>query len=308
MAHQHRRHGFTLIELMISMAVMGVVLVQAYSIFVTQHRAHTGLQRTVEVQQSVRLVADAILSDLRMAGYMVPAQAGVASLDGGNNAADVLCISDPSRIADDKAQAAGVRFDLASITGAVDGGDSQLTVDADEVDIDSNLEDDFIAERGLILVDDDSSHCAFITGVGGGGDNNIISFTPATPAGFDASIANARVVPAVIYRLNGTDLIRNNLRVASQVEDLQIEFGLDADDNGLLAAGEFQHDLNGRDPLDLLAVRLTIVVRGERTDETVRSTGRPAVGNRAAGAADGIRRRTVTALITPRNIHGVGGS
>jgi len=306
MAHRPRQHGFSLIEFMLSIAILGVVLVQAYSIFTTQHRAHTGLERTVEVQQSVRLVTDAILSDIRMAGYMVPLEAGIASVDGGNNAADILCVSDPAKIDAALAQDASSRFDVVSITGAVDGGDGLLEIVAGDLDLDGDASDDltFIVGEGLILVDDDSSHCALITGVSG----PKISFTPSTPAGFDASVADARVVPAVIYRLNGTDLIRNDFRVARQVEDLQVEFGLDADDNGLVADNEFQHDLNGRDPLELLAVRLTVVVRGERTDETVESTGRPAAGNRAAGAADGVRRRSVTARLMPRNLLPAGGT
>lgn len=296
-----RRGGFTLVEILIALAIFGVVIAQAFAVFGAQHATYTGTERAIEVQQGVRLVADAVISEVRMAGYMVPRQAGIASIDGGVNAADAICISDASRISDAQVAGAIARFDRAQVTANVGAGDDRVEVAS--LDVDGDADDDFVVGEGIILVDGTSSHCAVIGGLSGAtGSTRRVDFAPVTPAGFSATTGSGRATPAVIYQLVGSDLFRNGLRLSSQVEDLQIEFGVDADSDGQLAAGEFVDGLNGSDPLDILAVRVSVITRADREDEDLQSSGRPAAANRNAGPADGFRRRRVTASIVPRNL------
>jgi prepilin-type N-terminal cleavage/methylation domain-containing protein len=290
-----RSSGFTLVEVLIALAILGIVIAQAFAVFGAQHLTYANTERSIEVQEDVRLIADAVLADIRMAGYMVPRVAGIASVDGGNAAADVVCASDPAKIADAQAAAANARFERAVLTAAVAAGATDVTLVSLDVDSDGNS--DFAVDEGIILADGTSSHCARITAIAG----NTVSFDPATPAGF-AATTSGRAVPAVRYSLVGSDLMRNALRLASDVEDLQIEFGVDADSDGQIAADEYEHGLNGSDPLDLLAVRLSVIARADREDDELITGGRPAAANRAAGAADGFRRRRVTATVVPRNL------
>jgi hypothetical protein len=157
---------------------------------------------------------------------------------------------------------------------------------------------DFRVGEGIIIADATSSHCAEITAISG----TTIDFTPDTPAGFTATTVSGRAVPAVLYEISGSDLRRNGLRLSTQVEDLQLEFGIDGDGDGQIVPGEFVHVLNGQDPLDLLAVRLSVIARADREDDELQTSGRPAAANRTAGAADGFRRRKVIARIVPRNL------
>ncbi len=301
MKRQAQRDGFTLIEVMVALAILGIVVAQALAIFGAQKRTYARTERAIQVQQDVRLVADAILADMRMAGYMVPRQAGITSVDGGAAGSDVLCLSDPEKIADSEADTAAMRFEKAELSIAMLGATDSATLDPSDLDIDGDGNDDFTDGEGLIIVDDDSSHCGRITGITGG-SNNVFAFVPDTPGGFNASTSLTRVVPAVVYWLNGTDLMRNGLRVATDIEDLQIEYGLDDNGDGLLAEAEYEDDLNGEDPLDLLAVRLSIIARADMEDDTLKGPGRPAAANRLAGANDGFLRRRVTTVVMPRNL------
>jgi type IV pilus assembly protein PilW len=61
--------GFTLIELMIAMAIAGVVLTAVYAAFGSQLKTHVGQQMTVEIQQSIRAAFTLMQHDIRMAGY-----------------------------------------------------------------------------------------------------------------------------------------------------------------------------------------------------------------------------------------------
>jgi prepilin-type N-terminal cleavage/methylation domain-containing protein len=290
--------GFTLIEILIAMAIFGIVIAQAFAVFTVQHRTYNGTERSIEVQEDARLVADAVLLDVRMAGYMVPRATGIASIDGGSSASDRLCTSDWNTIGDAAVATAVERFDRAEIAAAVANGETSVQVSAGHLDVDDDGVNDFAVGQGIILADGTSSHCAEIQSIGG----TTIGFLPQTPAGFSLTTATGRVTPAVIWEVSGTDLLRNGIRLSNQVEDLQVEFGVDADGDGQLAGGEFPiHDLNGSDASAILRVRLSVTGRADREDE-LQTSGRPAAANRSAGTPDGFRRRSTITSVVPRNL------
>ena len=47
--------GFTLIELMVALAILGIVLAGIYSIFNTQHKSYIVQEQVVDSQQNVEL-------------------------------------------------------------------------------------------------------------------------------------------------------------------------------------------------------------------------------------------------------------
>ena len=78
-----RAPGFSLIELMVALAITAIVSVQALSLFASQQRIGVSQRHVVDTQEEARLVADMVLSDLRMAGFMIPRLAGVSRSSGG---------------------------------------------------------------------------------------------------------------------------------------------------------------------------------------------------------------------------------
>jgi prepilin-type N-terminal cleavage/methylation domain-containing protein len=300
MRAQRPNSGFTLIEILIAMAIFGVVIAQAFAVFMSQHAIYMGAERSIEVQEDVRLVADAVLSEVRMAGYMVPRIAGIASVDGGNSASDLLCTSDWNVIADSAVATAVARYDRAEVASPISNGATSAQVSAGHLDVDGDGMNDFAVGQGIILADGTSSHCAKIETIGG----TTIDFLPQTPTGFSLTTATGRITPAVIWRVSGTNLLRNGVRLSNQVEDLQVEFGVDGDGDGqLVGVGEFPiHDLNGNDPGAIRRVRLSVITRAAREDNDLQNPGRPAAANRNPGAPDGFRRRGSITSVIPRNL------
>jgi Tfp pilus assembly protein PilW len=295
---QKRNGGFTITELIVAMAVMILVMSQVMYAYTNQHTKSQEHERLVENQSEVRLVADVILNDLRMAGFMVHETAAIGSIDGGATDADILCVSDPNVIDDTVVDNASVRLTGAEVTTAVTAGDTGLTFDAATMDIDGDGDVDFVDGAGVLISGGDEIHCGRIGTVGAGS----LTFTPAVPTGFSITPSEAIVVPALTYQVNGTELSRNGTVLSDQIEDLQVEFGVDADANGLIEGAEFPiHDLDGE---DLNLVRTArIHVTGRTTRGVEKFSGQFAqVANRNAGAADNFKRRRVSADATLRNM------
>ncbi|MHB8828461.1 MAG: PilW family protein [Syntrophales bacterium] len=64
-----QRCGFTLIELMIAMAIGLLILSASYRVFETQNKILKNQEQIVEMQQNVRAAMDMLTREVRMAGY-----------------------------------------------------------------------------------------------------------------------------------------------------------------------------------------------------------------------------------------------
>jgi Tfp pilus assembly protein PilW len=290
--------GFTITELMVALAVMILVMSQVMYAYTNQHTKSKEHERLVENQSEVRLVTDVILNDLRMAGFMVHETASIGSIDGGTTGSDTLCVSDPNAIDDAVVDNASVRLTGAKLTTAVTAGDTSLTLLASSMDIDEDGDVDFVDGAGVLISGGDKVHCGRITGVG----SSSITFTPALPGGFSITPSEGIIVPALTYEVNGTELSRNGMVLSDQVEDLQVEFGVDVDSNGLVEGAEFPiHDLTGQDLNLVRTARIHVTGRTSRGVEGFAGQF-AAVANRNAGTADDFKRRRVTADATLRNM------
>ena len=63
------KKGITLIELLVALAICGMVMGGIYKVFTAQSKAYTVQDQVAEVQQSVRSAMEILLRDLRMAGF-----------------------------------------------------------------------------------------------------------------------------------------------------------------------------------------------------------------------------------------------
>jgi prepilin-type N-terminal cleavage/methylation domain-containing protein len=64
--------GFTLVEILIVMAILGLVMGAIYSVYLTNMKSAYTQEEVVEVQQNLRIAMDSITRDIRMAGMLVP--------------------------------------------------------------------------------------------------------------------------------------------------------------------------------------------------------------------------------------------
>ena len=62
-------HGFTLVELMISVALSGLIMATVGSAYVTQRKIATAQEQVTMMQQNLRFAMDIITRDLKIVGY-----------------------------------------------------------------------------------------------------------------------------------------------------------------------------------------------------------------------------------------------
>jgi hypothetical protein len=131
--------------------------------------------------------------------------------------------------------------------------------------------------------------------------------------------ADLVAVPAHRYMVNvNNQLMRDDLILSEDVEDLQVSYFFDVDDDGIVddpadelpgtAAGiQYQND-DWNNTL-LREIRFNFVVRSRLPDPNLPGAVFQATENRApVGVADGYRRRVFTASVRPRNVgHRWGG-
>jgi type IV pilus assembly protein PilW len=73
------QRGFTLVEMMVAVVIMGLVLMAIYQSFISQFRSYTAQDNVSAVQVDVRTAADMIARDIRNAGFAV--QTGTNPVD-----------------------------------------------------------------------------------------------------------------------------------------------------------------------------------------------------------------------------------
>ena len=268
-----RRHsGFSLMEMVVTLAVLGMVTFFLTDLLVRQSRTYTVVDDVSEAQQSLRAVSGLIERDLRSTGFLVPAAAAVCGWDMPSVAAsdttpDVLYVTDadaidPTGVTSLTAQAAQVTAGFTGI-GVDDLVLSSLVVDANpfyDLDGDGVAESDFQystapQRNGAVIVVDRNNpqrgaSCGVITDIDPATNTVEVDFevrtAPNSPAGAGAAPGGTPLggvpvdlvaVPAHVYWVNPgppPQLIRDGMILANDVEDLQVAYFFDANGNGIV--------------------------------------------------------------------------
>jgi prepilin-type N-terminal cleavage/methylation domain-containing protein len=300
MRETRSKQGYSLIELMMAVGLMGLLSMAIASSLEGQKRFYNSNERVVEAQEDARLVLDLLKFDARMAGFMVAPVASIASVDGGANLPDRFCVS--STLGFDipvggqetslNQQIERYLVNDTNVTAVLLPNAVRLTsLDIDGTDDDPNAEVNFAPQSGIIISDGTTSHCAAIDVGGVATATNTITLSPQHPmpgGGFST-----------------TNLRRNGTLMSSTIEDMQLEFWAVN-----TPPANPVHNLNdpvvGLNPSTVSRVRVTVVSTSTQVDtgstKTFGGGQRPAVANRVAGPQDTTQRRLFTANLMPRNI------
>ena len=81
--HLSRQAGFTLVELLIAMVLLGVVSTAAFSFYSGQHQQLVQQVDVSDTQQGIRSVMDELTRKIRLAGYRVYGGNAIMTLNGG---------------------------------------------------------------------------------------------------------------------------------------------------------------------------------------------------------------------------------
>jgi prepilin-type N-terminal cleavage/methylation domain-containing protein len=229
--------GFSLIELVVSMAVLGLVSLFLTEMLVRSSRTYTVVDDVTEAQQNLRAVTTLLERELRSTGFLAPEGAAICGWDTGGTGApdtdpDVLYVSDadaldPAGVTSLTTQAADVDEATFSGTGVDDLKLSSLVVDANpfyDLDGDGVADSDFLwtttpaRNGGVIVVDRNNPErgaaCGVITKIDVGANTVQVDFevknAPNSPAAGAANggtplLAGAVdlvAVPAHVYWVN----------------------------------------------------------------------------------------------------------
>lgn len=321
----NRAGGFTLIEFMVAVGLLGILMVAVMSSFTFQQQTYVVTDQVAEAKQNVRVIADLIERDIRNAGYMVPRTAALCGVDS-TNGPDKLYVSDYTQIVSMSALPAnqlttpmGAQLQNISVASGVQS--STPTLEVDRVDIDGiGGGSNFAMDAGVIVGDLNASTtsvaCGTVTAVG-----NIA--LPIVPISVDMEndtgplTAGTQLVavPAIVYEIVGTTLERNGIPLVENVEDFQVAWFFDLNGDSNVDPGEMiadgvgaadDYDPENLDATLLREVRISIIVRTRDNDpnRSWRQGIGQALENRDPGtvaAQDGMRRRAHTATIRLRN-------
>jgi len=213
--------GFTLIEILIALAISGIVLTAIYNLYISQSRTYTVQEQVSEMQQNARVAMDIVSRHIRMAGFGQPSWTTI-------NGASITYIG--VQVTD-----GGTGPDTLEIVGCIDSPPGTLSAaaaaSATSISLQSGEGSSFnTSTKSDIFIGDLEN--AKVTGAG---DTLTIDTDPAT--GGNQGLANAYaagtnvyLVKRVKYALSGTDLTRDENAgggadaVAIDIEDFQVSF------------------------------------------------------------------------------------
>ena len=296
--------GVSLLELMITVAILVFVIAAILYCFTFQNQAAIVQAQVVESQQNARIAVDSLAKDIRMAGFGMPIvslfningfEHAITAVNNDTNAGNTILDG-----TDQITVITGYR-QVSTLSSAAPQGASQITL-----------------VSGGDKFNDTTKKYVCIDGITSGDTYEIASrsgdtltLTYSLTRGYKAG-ALVFLVKSITYSVNTDfELTRNEgwgaQPLAFNIEDLQLAYQL--------SDGAWTATIGGAgtvapptiDQLDnIRAVRINVLSRTPREDLEYRKTDpfvRPAIEDHAAaGAGDGFRRRLLTTVVEVRNL------
>lgn len=318
-----RTGGFTLIELIVIVAVFGVVSIYVGRILAVNERAYHTIDQTSESQQNLRFLTEMIENDARHAGLMVSPEAALCGVDN-DQAPDLLYVSDSGAIdpQNDFEPYPGAR--VSAVGNLAVGVAQTLQLDtlvlepappnraAYDLDNDGVADSDFRPNAGVIVADladpGRGTACGRITAVDVVNDQ--ITVVAETNLGNAVLPTDLVAVPANEFRVAGTQLLWNGRSLANGIEDLQVVWIFDLDDDNVIDVVAEQrgngvqadYESDEYTARDLRQLRIRLVSRARREDPGFDGQPQTWFNRQPIAANDGYRRRSLETRVRLRNL------
>jgi type IV pilus assembly protein PilW len=259
--------GFSLVELLVAMAIFSLVTAAIWSNFHSQNAIYQAQEQTAKIQQNIRTSMYVIEKELRMAGYD-PGSEGYGVDNIRNN---ILRFT----YDDDAGGYASVAYGLV-------GSQLKRVVKFNEdVQIaDLNGEQYILAENIYDSGNVDGFYLAYAF------DNNGDGQLDVSPNGH------------IIWAVDTNHDDQLDLRLDTN-DDGDIDFADDTDNNGVIDGNNLASPVN---MARIRAVRVWVLGQAEKTDMNYHDGNRYIVGRNIIQPDDRIRRRMLTTIVKCRNL------
>lgn len=325
--------GFTLIEILVSLAILGIVLAGIYSVYTMQHKSYIVQEQVAEMQQNERIALQMITRDIRMAGLGLEAcpEAGVVTFqDGGAAGPDTITLAYHSFSPDGRnggnTQASTSTAAFTTTSASVDVYDTTNFAAGDLATITSASNPCHYALICITKVISSGGSKKLQHDIGDGGACASVNIIENLPTGIVSGFSiNDRVKRInsgdggeISYAIDASLVLSRTVNGAAQpladnIEDIQMAYGFDINGNGVVEegkspAGEWFDDPAGQDMARLREIRVTLVARTTKDDPEWKAGARPTVENHVPVPSAGdarYRRRVLQSTIRLRNMDGI---
>jgi prepilin-type N-terminal cleavage/methylation domain-containing protein len=286
--------GLTLIELLVAVAISGILMAAIYRTFIGQHKTYAVQEQVVDMQQNVRVAINRMMREIRMAGFGNVSSVFPNFTATGGPFNNIINPSDNKNIVD------GQITDQVTIIGAFEQIStlaSEATPGTNTIQLAGKASEFDLANRKYICIGGLETHTiSYIDTVGNTitlNENVVNRFPIDTPVPvFKVKAITYQLRPdnrnpdmPVLTREDHTDGGGSQV-VAENIENLQFRYMLDD-------GSEYD---SPADPSKIRMVRVTVHARTSSRDLEFRSDPQFKVGE------GGFRRRTIASNILIRNM------
>lgn len=320
------QRGFTLVELLIAMAIASVVGMAGVAVFSSSNWAYKLNEDVAEAQQNARVAMERLSKDIRAAGFGLPDDPSQINISmGGTTWTSPITVTTSGGTGNpDSITILGIGYEPGKLAGgAINCPDATVPNKNNSTCIRLSAASDFFSGGAF---DTDRKYiniggAKYIELANSGHDSTNRILVLGTPDKLDRDYAvdtPVFIIQAVTYSIGTTGegcsslnpcLKSNDLTglrgsdtqtVAESIEDIQFAYGVDADGDGEMdSATGFQNTVSS--PITIAAVRVTVVAKARNKDMRGATFTRPAIEDHSASSPDNYRRRILTKILKVRN-------
>ena len=279
--------GFTLVELMIVLVILGIVTVGAMTAIISQSRVYHSEEKIIDMQMNARVAMDRICFLLRMAGVGCEDNFGDNLTNGSlvtngdvaaNPLSSMFTITNNAPSTPDQLTLVGAVRHVGSITSIP--ANNQIKVDSHDPKLGTTVAKSYIfispndENRYEIISADDGTTLTLATSLDNDRKTEILN---ALSAGVDLDVyqVQAFTIRLVDTPINNRPPLRSlridgnivgsstQLDVADNIQDLQFQYGLDTDNDGQVDSWSD----NPATIAQIKAVRVFILARTGKIDK-----------------------------------------
>ena len=312
-----KQAGFTIIELLVAVALGLVILAGLFRTFKVQHDTYVVQDQVSAMQQNLRAAMYMITRDLQMAGYYTNfdrnnRQLDWNDLDGDSNPANNTESGRPLIFAVNNASASGIKANTdviiivkagsegRTLTGGEGASAGVISLSTRDFDADGTADLNNTGKKFGVLVKQDLSFADFFQVDSASGTIN-------PPGGLTENYTSGDTVyrtDVIIYRVTDDAtrpcLVRKNLGddtgyqvVAENIDNLQFRYQLND--------GTWTNDPTGNQ-VRVRAVEVLLVARTAFAQRGYRDTSSITFGTETISVNDSYRRKTLNSLVKTRNV------